>query len=309
MKKTLTFILLISVITAAQAQKKKVVKKTTPISKALTKAVDSAKSVEPITVAKDTAATVKPSAETPVSTATNTSISNNNTSTSSTVAKGLGILNGVLNNGSGEGGSLSSLTNGDIVNGLKEALSKGAQKSSDKLSVTDGFFANAALKILMPPEAQKVEQKLRALGFGAQVDEAVLSMNRAAEDAAKSAAPIFINAITSISISDALGILKGNDTAATGYLRGKTLSSLTEAFRPVIENSLQKVGATKYWTTLFTTYNKLPLVSKINPDLSSFVTERATAGIFTQLGQEEAEIRKNPLARTSELLQKVFGSK
>ena len=206
------------------------------------------------------------------------------------------------------GGSIDSLSNSDIVSGLKEALEKGAQKSGDKLSMVDGFFANAALKILMPPEAQKVEQTLRGMGMDKQVDNAILAMNRAAEDAAKSAAPIFINAIKSMSISDAVNILKGSDTAATAYLHGKTVSPLTEAFRPVIESSLQKVNATKYWKTLFTTYNMVS-PNKINPDLTAYVTERALSGIFIQLGKEEADIRKNPAARTTALLQKVFGSK
>ncbi len=205
-------------------------------------------------------------------------------------------------------GSTSSLTNTDIVSGLKEALEKGAERSTGKLSVADGFFANAALKILMPPEAVKVEKTLRNMGMDKQVDDAILAMNRAAEDAAKSATPIFVNAIKSMSINDAMGILKGTDTAATGYLRSKTVSPLTEAFRPVIENSLQKVDATKYWKTLFTSYNMVSL-KKVNPDLTAYVTERALSGIFLQLGQEEAEIRKNPAARTTELLQKVFGGK
>ncbi|MES2647603.1 MAG: DUF4197 domain-containing protein [Bacteroidota bacterium] len=207
----------------------------------------------------------------------------------------------------GAGGSVGSLSNSDIVNGLKEALEKGAQKSTDKLSLADGFFANAALKILMPPEAKNVEQKLRGMGLDKQVDNAILAMNRAAEDAAKSAAPIFINAIKSMSISDAMSILKGSDTAATSYLQSKTVSPLTEAFRPVIESSLEKVDATKYWKTLFTSYNMVSL-KKVNPDLTAYVTERALSGIFLQLGNEEAEIRKNPAARTTALLQKVFGN-
>jgi hypothetical protein len=206
----------------------------------------------------------------------------------------------------GTGGSAGSLTNSDIVNGLKEALEKGAQRSTDKLSVADGFFANAALKILLPPEAKNVEQKLRGMGLDKQVANAILSMNRAAEDAAKSATPIFINAIKSMSITDAMSILKGSDTAATTYLHSKTISPLTEAFRPVIENSLQKVDATKYWKSLVSSYNMVS-VKKINPDLTAYVTERALSGIFLQLGKEEAEIRKNPAARTTELLQKVFG--
>lgn len=205
-------------------------------------------------------------------------------------------------------GKPASLSNDDIVAGLKEALVTGSQKGSATLSQVDGFFANAALKILLPPEAEKVENTLRKVGLGKQVDEAILSMNRAAEDACKSAAPIFGNAIKQMSFQDALGILKGGDTAATGYLRGKTSTELTNAFRPVIEQSLVKVDATKYWNTLINSYNKINIFGgrKINPDLSAYVTEKALSGIFYQVALEEKSIRKDPLARTSEILKKVF---
>ncbi|MDX2049127.1 MAG: DUF4197 domain-containing protein [Chitinophagaceae bacterium] len=209
------------------------------------------------------------------------------------------VLNSIL------GGKSSSLSTDEIVLGLKEALNKGAELSSQKLSAIDGYFANAAIKILMPEEAKKVEQKLRGLGLGKQVDQAILSMNRAAEDAAKSAAPIFINAIKQMSIQDAVGILKGGDFAATNYLKDKTTIALTEAFRPVIETSLKKVDATKYWNTVFTTYNQFSR-EKVNTDLPAYVTEKALTGIFYQVGQEEQKIRKDPLARTSDILKKVF---
>ena len=208
----------------------------------------------------------------------------------------------VLNNTSSKG-----LTNDDIIKGLREALNVGANNSTKKLSAADGFFKDAALKILMPEEAKKVEKKLRALGFGKQVDDAILSMNRAAEDAAKEATPIFLNAIKGITIQDGIGILKGNDFAATDYLKSKTAAQLTEAFRPVIEQSLERVGATKHWNTLFTTYNKMS-TEKVNPDLAAYVTEKALTGIFYQVGLEEQKIRKDPVARTSDILKKVFGS-
>lgn len=199
------------------------------------------------------------------------------------------------------------LSNDEIVQGLKEALSVGANNAGKQLSSVDGFFKDAAIKILMPPEAQKAEKKLRSLGMGKLVDDAILSMNRAAEDAAKSAAPIFINAVKQMSIQDAVGILRGGDFAATGYLKDKTTSPLTEAFRPVIENSLKKVDATKYWNTVFTTYNKFSS-DKVNPDLSAYVTEKSLAGIFHQLGLEEQKIRKDPMARTTDILKKVFSN-
>ena len=205
-----------------------------------------------------------------------------------------------------KGGS-TGLSKDEVAAGLKEALNTGVKKGADKLSAVDGFYGNAAVKVLMPPEAQKVEQKLRDLGMGKQVDDAVLSMNRAAEDAAKTASPIFINAIKNMSIEDAYGILKGKDTAATGYLRSNTSPQITTAFRPVINQSLAKVDATKYWETLFSTYNKLPFVKKVNTDLVAYVTEKAMYGIFLQIANEELQIRKDPMARTTDLLKKVFG--
>ena len=183
----------------------------------------------------------------------------------------------------------------------------GIGNASQKLSLTDGFFKDAAIKILMPVEAQKVEKSLRNMGMGRQVDNAILSMNRAAEDAAKQAAPIFINAVKQMSFQDALGILKGGDFAATNFLKEKTTLTLTEAFRPVIESSVEKVGATKYWNTLFTTYNKFS-AEKVNTDISAYVTEKALVGIFYQLSLEEQKIRKDPFARTSDILKKVFGN-
>jgi hypothetical protein len=203
--------------------------------------------------------------------------------------------------------SKSGLSNDEIVSGLKEALNVGASNASQKLSTVDGFFKDAAIKILMPAEAQKAEKKLRALGMGKLVDDAILSMNRAAEDASKSAAPIFINAVKQMSIQDALGILRGGDFAATTYLKDKTTTSLSQAFSPVIETSLKKVNATKYWNTVFTTYNRFS-TDKVNPDLSAYVTEKALAGIFFQLGLEEQKIRKDPAARITDILKKVFSA-
>lgn len=203
--------------------------------------------------------------------------------------------------------SANPLSTDEIVAGLKEALSVGSRRAAEKVSLADGFFKDAVIKILMPEEATKVEQKLRSIGMGRQVDNAILSMNRAAEDAAKSAAPIFAKAVREMSFSDALSILRGTDDAATVYLKQKTATALTDAFRPVIEQSLEKVNATKYWNTVFTTYNKFS-ADKVNTDLKAYVTEKALAGIFYQLAQEEKSIRKNPVARTSELLKKVFGS-
>ncbi len=200
-----------------------------------------------------------------------------------------------------------SLSTSDVVAGLKDALKVGTEKSTAKLSMVDGFFKDAAIKILMPAEAQKVEKTLRNLGMGKQVDNAILSMNRAAEDAAKNATPIFLNAIKDMSIQDAWSILKGSDFAATNYLKDKTTKALTDAFRPVIEQSLAKVNATKYWKDIFDTYNKLPTTTnKVNSDLAAYVTEKGLTGIFYQVSLEEQKIRKDPLARTTDILKKVF---
>ena len=231
-------------------------------------------------------------------------------STSKSVApttQSSGVLGGIINGITGIGNS-SSLTNTDISSGLKEALQIGASNAAKKLSIADGFFGNAALKILMPPEAQKIEKTLRSVGMGKQVDDAILSMNRAAENASQSAAPIFVNAIKGMTITDAVGILKGNDTAATSYLRGKTTSQLTDAFKPVIQESLDKVNATSYWSTLMSAYNAIPFVSKINTDLAGYVTDKALSGMFLTVSQEEKNIRKDPVAQTTDILKKVFGN-
>lgn len=209
---------------------------------------------------------------------------------------------------SGSNKSSSDLSSSEIVSGLKEALSLGAQKSGDKLSATDGFFKDAAVKILLPQQIRDVENKMRMLGFGKLVDNAELSMNRAAEDASKVAAPIFLDAIKKMTVADALNILRGSDTAATGYLRKTTSPDLTTAFRPVIETSLQKTDANKYWKDVFSTYNKF--TSKpVDTDINSYVTGKALDGLFYYVAQEEVSIRENPAARVTDILKNVFGSK
>ena len=203
-----------------------------------------------------------------------------------------------------------SLNQEDIANGLKEALTIGAEKGCTKLSQTDAFLKNAALKILMPPEAQKVEKTLRGLGFNQLADDFIISMNRAAEDACKTAAPIFVKAIKEMSITDGIQILKGSDSSATTYLRTKTQDSLTAKFKPIIKNSLDKVDATKYWEKIVTTYNAIPLVNKkVNPDLAAYVTEKSMLGIYTEIALQEKDIRANPVARTTDLLKRVFNKK
>ena len=203
--------------------------------------------------------------------------------------------------------SSGNLSSDEIVSGLKEALSLGAQKSGDKLSATDGFFKDAAVKILLPKEIQDVEKKMRMLGLGKLVDNAELSMNRAAEDASKSAAPIFLSAIKQMTVTDALNILRGKDTAATGYLRKTTSPQLTGAFMPVIEASLKKTDAAKYWNDVFTAYNRFSS-KKVDTDINSYVTGKALDGIFYYVAQEEINIRKNPAGRVTDILKKVFAN-
>ncbi|MEO8710896.1 MAG: DUF4197 domain-containing protein [Parafilimonas sp.] len=207
-------------------------------------------------------------------------------------------------------GTFPSSTNNNqqsqIAEGLKQALTIGTQNSTNKLSAVDGFFADAAIKILMPPEGESVEKTLRQFGLGSLVDKTILSLNRAAEDAAKSATPIFVDAIKQMTISDALGILQGGDFAATNYFKEKTTASLTTAFSPIISKSLDKVDATKYWSDMFTTYNKFA-AKKVPTDINAYVTQKAIDGIFYEVGLEEQKIRKDPAARVTDLLKTVFG--
>jgi hypothetical protein len=203
----------------------------------------------------------------------------------------------------------SGLSSQDIANGLKEALTIGAEKGCVNLSKSDGFFKNAALKILMPPEAQKIESTIRGLGMNQLADDFILSMNRAAEDACNTAAPIFVKAIKEMSITDGINILKGNETAATTYLKSKTEMDLKASFSPIIKTSLDKVDATKYWEKIINTYNAIPLTKKMNPDLTAYVTDKSMNGIYSEIASQEKEIRANPMARTSALLKSVFEKK
>ncbi len=202
---------------------------------------------------------------------------------------------------------VSGFTADEAAKAIKEALINGTSKGTDILSQVDGFYQNPAIKIPFPAEAKKVESTLRKIGMGKQVDQTVLSLNRAAEDASKSAKDIFVSAIQGMSINDAVNIVKGDTTAATIYLKGKTTQSLTKAFSPIIKASLDKVDATKYWRDIMNLYNKVPLVEKVNPDLNQYVTQKAMDALFLMISREEALIRKDPIARTTELLKKVFG--
>jgi hypothetical protein len=198
-----------------------------------------------------------------------------------------------------------SLSNADAVQGLKEALKLGTDSATYHLSKLNGFFGDNAIKILMPPEAENVEKTLRSVGLGSLVDKAVLSMNRAAEDASKSVGNIFFNAIKQMTIQDAFGILKGGNEAATNYLKQKTTAELTAAFSPVVFKSLGTTDATKYWKDVFTTYNRFSS-KPVNTDLTAYVTQKALDGLFYHIGIEEQQIRENPAARINDILKKVF---
>lgn len=204
-------------------------------------------------------------------------------------------------------GGNSGLSEDEVGRGLKEALTVGIDKGVSRLSKRDGYFKDPQIKIPMPAEAKTVESKLRQLGQGQRVDEAIESMNRAAEDAAVIAKDLFVDAIKAMTMQDAMSILQGNDDAATQYLSKNTRSDLTQKFKPHIKTSLDKVGATKHWETVFSTYNKIPFVQKVNTDLVGYTTDKAINGLFIQVAKEELEIRKNPAARVTDLLKKVFG--
>ena len=194
----------------------------------------------------------------------------------------------------------------DIAGGLREALNNGISKQVTKLTATDGFYRNEAVKILLPEELRKVDAGLRRIGLNSLADEGLKVLNRAAEDAVKEATPIFVDAVRNMTFMDAKSILMGNESSATTYLQNSTTTALYGKFNPVIKNSFTKVGADKVWTNIITKYNSIPLVNKVNPDLTDYVTNQALNGVFKMVAVEEKNIRTNLSSRTSILLQKVF---
>ncbi len=194
----------------------------------------------------------------------------------------------------------------DIAGGLKEALNNGISKQVSKLTATDGFFKNEAVKILLPEELKKVDATLRKIGLSKLADDGLRAINRTAEDAVKEATPIFVDAVKNMSFTDAKNILMGNESAATSYLQGSTSEALYGKFNPVIKNSFAKVGADVIWASIITKYNAIPLVKKVNPDLTDYVTNQAMNGVFKMVAVEEKDIRTNIKARTTNLLQQVF---
>lgn len=204
-----------------------------------------------------------------------------------------------------------SLTNSEVISGLKEALNVGIKNSVSRTSITDGFLKNDAIRLPFPQDAIKVKQKAIELGLSGQVEEFETTLNRAAEDATKTALPIFVDAITNMSIQDGFKILNGGDGAATRFLKENTTSKLVAAFSPKVAESISRVKLTDYWNPIINKYNGVMTITggeKMNPDLNAYVTERAIAGLFKLVEEEENKIRKDPAARVSDILQKVFGS-
>ena len=202
----------------------------------------------------------------------------------------------------------TTITEAEAAQGIREALDQGVGRGISLLNKQDGFFGSQAYKLFLPAEAQRIENTLRQLGMGGTVDRAILQINRAAEDAVGYARPIFLDAIRGITITDAINIIRGPNDAATQYFRQKTTDKLIAAFSPIIKSSLDKFSATKYYGDVVNTYNNFPTtLNKLNPDLPSYVVGKAMDALFDQIGQEEASIRANPVARTTEILKKVFG--
>lgn len=217
--------------------------------------------------------------------------------------------NSVLNGGTGT--QQKGLTNDQVIAGLKEALTVGTGNSATKASTEDGFFKNPKIVLPFPPDAIKVKEKVEAAGFKGQVEKFELTLNRAAEEAAKEAKPIFVSAITGMTIQDGFNILKGADNAATKYLEEKTSTQLYNTFKPKVKAATEKVQLTKYWEPIMTKYNTLTKLTggeQVNTDLEDYVTKRAMSGLFVLIAEEELKIRKDPVARVTDILKTVFGS-
>ena len=202
----------------------------------------------------------------------------------------------------------NSLTNDEVISGLKEALSVGIKNSVSLTSVTDGFLGNAAIRLPFPPDAIKVKEKALNLGLSGQVEKFETTLNRAAEEATKEAMTIFIDAIKNMSVQDGFAILKGGNGAATKFLKDQTISKLVIAFTPKVKEATSKVKLTEYWNPIITKYNAITMGEDLNPDLDAYITQKAIEGLFIMVAKEEDKIRLDPAARVSDLLSKVFGS-
>lgn len=205
--------------------------------------------------------------------------------------------------------SSGQLDESTIASGLRQALEIGSARASQTASTPDGFLANDQIRIGLPESLNGVTDTLRKIGFGAQVDQFEVKMNRAAESAAAEAKPVFVSAVKGMTLTDAMGILKGQDTAATDYFRSKTSQTLQQKFKPVVRSKMEEVGVYGIYNQLISTYNALPLVKKTSFDLESYLANKTQDGLFTLLAEEEVKIRNNPAARTTELLKQVFSGR
>ena len=203
----------------------------------------------------------------------------------------------------------SNVTEEEAGFGVKEALNNGINSAVSFLNKPDAFLKSELYKVLLPPDAKKMEKTLRDIGMGKMCDDAIEAINRGAEDAVGFATPIFVDAIKQMTVTDALKLVTGGKNSITEFFKAKTSVKLKEAFMPVINQSLEKTNATKYYGDAVNRYNKVPLVKKMNPDLADHVAEKTLFALFDRIGVEEANIRSNPAARTSDLLKKVFGGK
>jgi len=219
-------------------------------------------------------------------------------------AKSQSILDKAKNTLSGK----TQVTEAEAGSGIKEALNKGISSAVALLNKPDAFFKSEIYKVLLPPEAKKMEKTLRDIGMGKMADDAILAINRGAEDAVGFATPIFVDAIKQMTVTDALKLVSGGKNSITEYFKSKTSTKLKDAFTPVINSSLEKTNATKYYGEAVTRYNKVPLVKKMNPDLAGYVADRTLFALFDRIAAEEKNIRDNPAARASDLLKKVFGN-
>ena len=283
----LAFFLVINV----QAQKtKKKTTKTTKTTKMTSTSTTNTATIEAVPVTESAPAA--------------TTTTNSNNSGGFNLGGVISSVGSVLGSATSGGGSM---TESKASEGLKAALKAGTDLASNNLGAVDGFLANAAVKILFPPEAKKVESTLRSIGMNKVCDDVIVSVNRAAESAVVEAKPIFAAAITSMSIQDAIGILTGGQNSATEYLKNSSGQALMQKFQPIIKSNLDKANATKYWGDVMGAYNNVPFVQKVNPDLTQFVTQKAIDGIFMMVAQEELKIRQNPTARIGSIIQDVFG--
>jgi hypothetical protein len=290
MKKTafLAVALFLMINVQAQITKKKTTK-STKLTKMMSTSTTNTATIQAVPVTETAPAT--------------TTTNNSNNSGGFNLGGVITSVGSVLGNAKGGG----NMTESKASEGLKAVLKAGTDLASNNLGSVDGFLANAAVKILFPPEAKKVESTLRSIGMNKVCDDVIVSVNRAAESAVVEAKPIFAAAITSMSIQDAIGILTGGQNSATEYLKNSSGQALMQKFQPIIKSNLDKANATKYWGDVMGAYNNVPFVQKVNPDLTQFVTQKAIDGIFMMVAQEELKIRQNPTARIGSIIQDVFG--